>query len=150
MQADWQKGFEAGQKLRARILYVDSASKRVCLTLLPHLISGQAAPALPKANTLFQVRTPAIWPYTTGIIDFNQTMSTLDYGPIDKPLAFQNVACLAVVSCGPDGRNIPIGTVWPMQALRGLKPGARSYSISRCSRCEGTCRKLSSGEWMPA
>ena len=56
MQADWQKSFEAGQKLRARILYVDAASKRVCLTLLPRLVSGQSAPGLPKGNTLFQAR----------------------------------------------------------------------------------------------
>jgi hypothetical protein len=56
MQEDWQKSFEAGQKLRARILYVDAASKRVCLTLLPHLVSGQSAPGLPKGNTLFQAR----------------------------------------------------------------------------------------------
>ena len=56
MQADWQKSFEAGQKLRARILYVDAASKRVCLTLLPCLVSGQSAPGLPKGNTLFQAR----------------------------------------------------------------------------------------------
>ena len=59
MQADWQKSFEAGEKLRARILYVDAASKRVCLTLLPHLVSGQSAPSLPKGNTLFQACT---WP----------------------------------------------------------------------------------------
>ena len=56
MQADWQKSFEAGQKLRARILYVDAAAKRVCLTLLPRLVSGQSAPGLPKGNTLFQAR----------------------------------------------------------------------------------------------
>lgn len=56
MQADWQKSFEVGQKLRARILYVDAASKRVCLTLLPRLVIGQSAPGLPKGNTLFQAR----------------------------------------------------------------------------------------------
>ncbi len=55
MQADWQKSFEPGQRLQARIMYVDAASKRVCLTLLPHLVAGQSAPSLPKGNTLFQV-----------------------------------------------------------------------------------------------
>ena len=54
MQADWQKSFEAGQRLQARILYVDAGSKRVCLTLLPHLVAGQSAPSLPKGNALFQ------------------------------------------------------------------------------------------------
>ena len=56
MQPEWQKSFEAGQRLQARILYVDATSKRVCLTLLPHLVAGQAAPSLPKENTLCQAR----------------------------------------------------------------------------------------------
>ena len=55
MQGDWQKSFEPGQRLQARIMYVDATSKRVCLTLLPHLVAGQSAPSLPKGNTLFQV-----------------------------------------------------------------------------------------------
>ena len=58
MQAGWQGSFEPGQKLRARILYVDATSKRVCLTLLPYLLAGQSAPSLPKGNTLFQVPGP--------------------------------------------------------------------------------------------
>ncbi len=58
MQAGWQSSFEPGQKLRARILYVDATSKRVCLTLLPYLLAGQSAPSLPKGNTLFQVPGP--------------------------------------------------------------------------------------------
>lgn len=60
MQADWQKSFGVGQRLQARILYVDATSKRVCLTLLPHLVAGQSAPRLPKANTLFQACRPSL------------------------------------------------------------------------------------------
>ena len=56
MQPEWQKSFEPGQRLQARILYVDATSKRVCLTLLPHLVAGQSAPSLPKENTLCQAR----------------------------------------------------------------------------------------------
>lgn len=53
--ADWQKGYEAGTRVRARIIYVDPVSKRVCLSLLPHLLAGISAPALPPINTLFEV-----------------------------------------------------------------------------------------------
>ena len=60
MQAGWQGSYEPGQKLRARILYVDATSKRVCLTLLPYLLAGQSAPSLPKGNTLFQVPLPCM------------------------------------------------------------------------------------------
>ena len=60
MQAGWQSSFEPGQRLRARILYVDVTSKRVCLTLLPYLLAGQSAPSLPKGNSLFQVPHPCM------------------------------------------------------------------------------------------
>jgi hypothetical protein len=53
--AGWQKGYEAGTRVRARIIYVDPVSKRVCLSLLPHLLAGISSPALPPINTLFQV-----------------------------------------------------------------------------------------------
>lgn len=56
--ADWQKGYEAGARVRARIIYVDPVSKRVSLSLLPHLVAGSASPALPPINTLFEVLTP--------------------------------------------------------------------------------------------
>ena len=66
MQAGWQSSFEPGQRLRARILYVDATSKRVCLSLLPFLLAGHSAPSLPKGNTLFQVPLPCMkqssWP----------------------------------------------------------------------------------------
>ncbi|EFN56095.1 hypothetical protein CHLNCDRAFT_145628 [Chlorella variabilis] len=40
LAADWRKQFSPNQRLRARILYVDPASKRVALTLHRHLISA--------------------------------------------------------------------------------------------------------------
>lgn len=56
LSADWQKGYEAGARVRARIIYVDPISKRVCLSLLPHLVAGASSPPLPAINTLFEVR----------------------------------------------------------------------------------------------
>jgi hypothetical protein len=57
--ADWRQGLEPGQKLRARIVYVDAAAKRVCLSLLPHLVAGRADPAkLPPLNSLYEARSP--------------------------------------------------------------------------------------------
>ncbi|BDA47226.1 probable protein RRP5 homolog [Coccomyxa sp. Obi] len=52
--SDWQKGYEAGARVRARIIYVDPVSKRVCLSLLPHLVAGASSPPLPAINTLFE------------------------------------------------------------------------------------------------
>ena len=54
--ADWKKGLEAGSRVRARIIYVDAAAKRVCLSLLPHLVAAKIdSLSLPPANTLFEV-----------------------------------------------------------------------------------------------
>ena len=53
--ADWQKGYEAGHKLRARIIYIDPLGKRVCLSLLPHLVSLSCPLVLPAINTVFEV-----------------------------------------------------------------------------------------------
>ena len=56
--ADWKKGLEAGQRVRARIIYVDAAAKRVCLSLLPHLVAARTdSLLLPPINTLFEVGT---------------------------------------------------------------------------------------------
>ena len=61
--ADWKKGLEAGQRVRARIIYVDSAAKRVCLSLLPHLVAASTESlSLPPINTLFEVLLPAAQP----------------------------------------------------------------------------------------
>jgi hypothetical protein len=54
-EADWQARYEAGARVRARIIYVDAVSKRVCLSLLPHLLAGRARADLPPVNALFQV-----------------------------------------------------------------------------------------------
>lgn len=56
---DWQMKYEAGAKMRARIIYVDPTAKRVCLSLLPHLVAGLASPPLPPINSLFQVQRTA-------------------------------------------------------------------------------------------
>ena len=53
--ADWKKGMEPGARLRARIIYVDAAAKRVCLSLLPHLVAGHVDSGLPPVNTLYEV-----------------------------------------------------------------------------------------------
>ena len=45
--------FKVGQRMRARIIFVDSASKRVSLTLLPHLLD-YASIELPKLGKTFQ------------------------------------------------------------------------------------------------
>ena len=47
-------------RLRARIIYVDAAAKRVCLSLLPHLVAGHADAGLPPANTLYEVLNDAL------------------------------------------------------------------------------------------
>ena len=54
--ADWKKGLEPGARLRARIIYVDAAAKRVCLSLLPHLVAGSVNCGLPPINALYEVR----------------------------------------------------------------------------------------------
>ena len=53
--ADWKKGMEPGARLRARIIYVDAAAKRVCLSLLPHLVAGHVDSGLPPVNTFYEV-----------------------------------------------------------------------------------------------
>ena len=45
--------FKVGQRMRARIIFVDSAAKRICLTLLPHLLEHSAV-ELPKLGKTFQ------------------------------------------------------------------------------------------------
>ena len=45
--------FKVGQRMRARIIFVDSAAKRICLTLLPHLLEHSAV-NLPKLGKAFQ------------------------------------------------------------------------------------------------
>jgi rRNA biogenesis protein RRP5 len=45
--------FKVGQRMRARIIFVDSASKRICLTLLPHLLEYSSI-KLPKLGKTFQ------------------------------------------------------------------------------------------------
>ena len=45
--------FKVGQRMRARIIFVDSASKRISLTLLPHLLD-YASIELPKLGKTFQ------------------------------------------------------------------------------------------------
>ena len=62
--AEWQKGYEAGARVRARIIYVDPVSKRVCLSLLPHLVAGVSSPPLPAINTLFEVCS--LWSVSSG------------------------------------------------------------------------------------
>ncbi len=49
--------FSEGQRVRARILFVDPASKRVGLSLLPHLLAADArAVALPPVGTVYEAR----------------------------------------------------------------------------------------------
>ncbi len=43
-----------GARVRARVLYVDPATKRVGLSLAPHLVAGGPAPALPPPGALFE------------------------------------------------------------------------------------------------
>ena len=44
--------FKTGERMRARILFVDTASKRICLTLLPHLLDYKPI-ELPKLGQVF-------------------------------------------------------------------------------------------------
>ncbi|KAK9804637.1 hypothetical protein WJX73_002075 [Symbiochloris irregularis] len=46
--------YRKGQKVRARVLYIDPAEKRVCLSLRPHLIGLQAHPASPAQGSVIQ------------------------------------------------------------------------------------------------
>ena len=48
--------FKAGQRMRARIIFVDSTAKRICLTLLPHLIENVSLD-LPKLGKIFETAT---------------------------------------------------------------------------------------------
>lgn len=55
MGDQWKQAFSEGQRIKARVLYVDTQSKRVCLSVLPHLVK-MAAPQLPSVGTLVEVR----------------------------------------------------------------------------------------------
>ena len=48
-----EAAFKIGSRMRARIIYVDSASKRICLTVLPHLLENRPV-ELPKLGAVFQ------------------------------------------------------------------------------------------------
>ncbi|KAK9832620.1 hypothetical protein WJX81_004603 [Elliptochloris bilobata] len=55
LAGDRQVAFSEGQKLRARTLFVDPASKRVGLSLLPHLVAVDARlPSLPPVGTVYK------------------------------------------------------------------------------------------------
>lgn len=51
---DWSKAFKEGQKLRARVLYVDSTAKTIALSLLPHLLK-MTTTKLPEVGSLIKV-----------------------------------------------------------------------------------------------
>eukprot|EP00887_Chlorella_sp_A99_P001742 scaffold19.g1742.t1 len=55
--ADWRKHFSPQQRLRARILYVDPSSKRVGLTLLPHLLACSLPENFPLLGQVFEAAT---------------------------------------------------------------------------------------------
>ena len=50
--------FKVGQRMRARVIFVDAVAKRVCLTLLPHLLEHTSI-TLPKLGKVFQTATIA-------------------------------------------------------------------------------------------
>lgn len=57
--ADWQAAFSEGQRLRARILFVDPASKRVGLSLLPRLLAADPRlPDLPPVGMVYEASAP--------------------------------------------------------------------------------------------
>lgn len=80
--ADWQAAFSEGQRLRARILFVDPASKRVGLSLLPRLLAAAPRlPDLPPLGTVYEASAPfspqgllkhdtpyCLWPLGTGVV----------------------------------------------------------------------------------
>lgn len=53
--ADWKQQFKEGQKLRARVIYVDPTAKSIALSLLPHLLK-MAPLTLPTVGSLLKVR----------------------------------------------------------------------------------------------
>ncbi|PRW20900.1 RRP5-like protein [Chlorella sorokiniana] len=53
LAADWRKQFSPNQRLRARILYVDPAAKRVGLTLQRHLLAFTLPPNFPMLGQIF-------------------------------------------------------------------------------------------------
>ncbi len=56
---DWRRGFPEGAKLRARLLYLDPASKRAGLSALPHLLAWSQPGPVPVLGSVFpEVRVP--------------------------------------------------------------------------------------------
>jgi len=53
----WQSAFSEGQKVRARVVFVDPTAKKVCLSLLPHLLH-LTKPELPEIGSLIKVPPP--------------------------------------------------------------------------------------------
>ncbi|GLI68751.1 hypothetical protein VaNZ11_013243 [Volvox africanus] len=51
---DWRKTYKEGAKLRARLLYVDPATKRTCLSLLPHLVALALPSPVPMLGSVFE------------------------------------------------------------------------------------------------
>lgn len=51
---DWRSSYSEGQRLRARILYVDPASKVVYLSLQRHLLNASLHESPPAVGTVFE------------------------------------------------------------------------------------------------
>ncbi|MEW5309980.1 MAG: hypothetical protein WDW38_001818 [Sanguina aurantia] len=51
---DWKKLYSETQKLKARILYVDPANKKVGLSLLPHLLSRSLPSPIPQLGAVYE------------------------------------------------------------------------------------------------
>lgn len=51
--ADWRSRYAEGQKLRARVIYVDPSTKRAGLSLLPHLLNVRMPAAVPMLGEVF-------------------------------------------------------------------------------------------------
>lgn len=55
MGADWKKQYSKGQKVKARILYVDPSSKKIKLSLQPELLD-LILRSLPAVGQTYEVR----------------------------------------------------------------------------------------------
>ena len=55
--ADWASSYSEGQRLRARILYIDPANKAVYLSLRRHLLAASVPDSLPSVGAVYEGAT---------------------------------------------------------------------------------------------
>ncbi|GBF92560.1 hypothetical protein Rsub_05174 [Raphidocelis subcapitata] len=110
---DWAARYQEGQKLKARILYVDFASKRAGLSLLPHLLNCRMPTVVPMLGEIFDAATVRRVDPALGLL-------------LQLPTSPSPAAAFAHVSNLADGRTErPEKVFKPGQAVRARVVGFR-------------------------